>query len=414
MPRAGINPQLSVERFFQLSVLCLVTSGYLAVAGSGYLDLSTIVLTGLGLILRALWVTGVVQLKISDRVVTLVTLAYICFLPVGLPFVSRGFLQATVHLVFYLAVVKILTARSNRDYLYTAAIAFLEILAAAILSASLNFLLFLGVYLLSAVAAFTSAEIRRAMQKPHQIARSGLRRFHPRLAALAVFVTCGILVLTAGLFFFLPRGPNATLSRLVSRRLHVPGFSNEVTLGQIGEFKNSSSPVMHILPDSHDFPANLKWRGAALSEFDGKRWSNPSNLGKPLHAASGWTLVPGLRQQGRRLFYHVTLNAVDSDALFGAGRPEQLSVPFIHGPNDNLRLGYIPPDNFRYAVSSVLESLAPAADVISLNPSVRAKYLQLPSLDPRIRALAQQTIIGSGTDADRARAIESHLRTSYG
>ena len=34
MPRAGINPQLSVERFFQLSVLCLVTSGYLAVAGA--------------------------------------------------------------------------------------------------------------------------------------------------------------------------------------------------------------------------------------------------------------------------------------------------------------------------------------------------------------------------------------------
>jgi hypothetical protein len=414
MPRAGINPQLSVERFFQLSVLCLVTSGYLAVAGSGYLDLPTIILTAVGLLLRALLVTGAVQLKISDRLVTWVTLAYIGFYPLDYFFLSRAFLQATVHLVFYLAVVKILTARSNRDYLYTAAIAFLEILAAAILSASLNFLLFLGAYLLSAIAAFTSAEIRRAMQKPHQIARSGLRRFHPRLAALAVFVTCGILVLTAGLFFFLPRGPNATLSRLVSRRLHVPGFSNEVTLGQIGEFKNSSSPVMHILPDSHDFPANLKWRGAALSEFDGKRWSNPSNLGKPVHAASGWTLVPGLRQQGRRLFYHVTLNAVDSDALFGAGRPEQLSVPFIHGPNDNLRLGYIPPDNFRYAVSSVLESLAPAADVISLNPSVRARYLQLPALDPRIRSLAVQTITGVAIDADRARAIESHLRTSYG
>ncbi|HXI40725.1 MAG TPA: DUF3488 and transglutaminase-like domain-containing protein [Bryobacteraceae bacterium] len=414
MPRAGISPQLSVERFFQLSVLCLVTSGYLAVAGSGYLDWPTIVLTGAGLLLRAFLVTGVVNLKISDRLVTWVTLAYIGFYPLDYLFVSRGFLQATVHLVFYLAVVKILTARSNRDYLYTAAIAFLEILAAAILSASLNFLLFLGVYLLSAVAAFTSAEIRRAMQKPHQVARSGLRRFHPRLAALAVFVTCGILVLTAGLFFLLPRGPNAALSRLVSRRLHVPGFSNEVTLGQIGEFKTDSSPVMHVLPDSRDFPTNLKWRGAALSEFDGKRWSNPSNLGKPLYPVSDWTLVPGFRPEGRRFFYHVTLNAVDSDALFVAGRPEQLSVAFIHGPNDNLRLGYIPPDNFRYDVSSALEEPAPAADVISLNPSVRARYLGLPSLDPRIRALAEQTVAGIVIDADRARAIENHLRISYG
>src|SRR5579872_4377909 len=295
MPRAGINPQLSVERFFQVSVLSLVTSGYLAVAGSGFLDLPTIVLTGLGLVLRALLVTGVIKLQVPDRLVTLATLVYICFYLLDYFFVSHAFLQATVHLVFFLAVVKILTARTNRDYLYTAAIAFLEILAAAILSASLTFLLFLGLYLLSAVAAFTSAEIRRAMQKPHQIARSGLRRFHPRLAALAVLVTCGILVLTAGLFFLLPRGPNAALNRLVSRRLHVPGFSNEVTLGQIGDMKNDSTPIMHVLPDSRDFPTNLKWRGAALSEFDGKRWSNPSNLGKPLYPSSDWTLVPGFR-----------------------------------------------------------------------------------------------------------------------
>jgi hypothetical protein len=67
MPRPGINPQLSVERFFQLAVLCLVTSGYLAVAGSGYLDLPTVILTGLGLLLRALLVTGLVKLEVSER-----------------------------------------------------------------------------------------------------------------------------------------------------------------------------------------------------------------------------------------------------------------------------------------------------------------------------------------------------------
>ncbi len=414
MPRAGINPQLSVERFFQLSVLCLVTSGYLAVAGSGYLDLPTIILTGLGLVLRALLVTGAFEFKIPDRLVTLATLAYICFYPLDYFFLSRGFLQATVHLVFYLAVVKILTAASNRDYLYTAVIAFLEILAAAILSASLNFLLFLGIYLLSAIAAFTSAEIRRAMQKPHQIARSGLRRFHPRLASLAAFTTLGILVLTAGLFFLLPRGANATFSGLVSRRLHVPGFSNEVTLGQIGEFMQDSSAVMHVRPDSPDFPVNLKWRGVALSEFDGKRWSNPSNLGRPLHPINGWTVLPGLAPNMPRLFYHVTLNAVDSDVLFVAGRPEQLNKAFIQGPNDNLRLGYIPPDNFRYTVSSVLELPAPAPGMISLNPLDRRQYLQLPSLDPRIRALAEQIVAGFTTDGERARAIENYLRTSYG
>jgi transglutaminase-like putative cysteine protease len=416
MPRPGINPQLSVERFFQLAVLCLVSSGYLAVAGSGYIDLPTVVLTGLGLVLRALLVTGLVKLEISDRFVTAITLAYICFYPVDYYFLSRSFLVATVHLVFFLAVMKILTARTNRDYLYTAAIAFLEILAAAILSASLNFLLFLGLYLLAAIAAFTSAEIRRTMQKPHQIARSGLRLFHPRLAALAAFVTLGILFLTAGLFFLLPRSANATLSRLISHRMHVPGFSNEVMLGQIGEFKNDSSTVMHVRPNSRDFPDNLKWRGAALSEFDGKRWSNPFVTGQRIPLGpEGWALVTNRPQTGgRRLFYQVTLNAVDSDALFVAGRPEHMSVAVIRGPNDSVRLGFSPPDNFHYAVTSIVEDPSRAIDHTNLGAWERIRYLQLPPLDPRIRTLAGEVIAGFVTDIQRARSIENHLRTSYG
>lgn len=415
MPRAGINPHLSVERFFQLSVLGLVTSGYLAVAGSGYFDIPTIALTGFGLFLRAMLVTGILQFKISERLVTLLTLAYIAFYPLDYFFLSRGFLESTVHLVFYLAVMKVLTAHTNRDYLYTAVIAFLEILAAAILSANLSFLAFLGLYLLCAVAAFTSAEIRRAMQKPHQIARAGLRRFHLRLGGLAAFVTCGILLLTAGLFFVLPRSANATLSRLVSRRMHLPGFSNEVTLDQIGQIMRDSRAVMHIRPDpSSDFPNNLKWRGVALSGFDGKRWSNPSQRGRPIPLSEGWALVTNPPQAGRRLFYQVTLNAVDSDVLFIAGRPEQLDVAFIPGPNDSLHLSVAPPENFRYTVTSRFEDPGQVTAHSELTPEARARYLQLPPLDPRMRELAGHLVTGLSTDRERANAIENYLRTSYG
>ena len=53
MPRQDASAAVSVERFFQFSLLGLVASGYLAVAGSGYLDAPTIVLTAAGLLLRA-------------------------------------------------------------------------------------------------------------------------------------------------------------------------------------------------------------------------------------------------------------------------------------------------------------------------------------------------------------------------
>src|ERR1039458_6008862 len=56
MPRQDAGAAVSVERFFQFSLLGLVASGYLAVAGSGYLDTPAIALTTAGLLLRAVLV----------------------------------------------------------------------------------------------------------------------------------------------------------------------------------------------------------------------------------------------------------------------------------------------------------------------------------------------------------------------
>src|SRR5215831_18135741 len=240
MPRAESQAALSVERFFQLSLLGLVSSGYLAVVGSGYLDTPTIVLTTIGLFIRALWICGILRFTISERTTTILTLAYSAFFLLDYVALSREFLPATVHLLFFLAVMKILTAKSNRDYLYTAVIAFLELLAAAILSTNFNFFLFLALYLLFAIAALTSAEIRRSIERSTVTARSGLRHFSPRLGMLSAAVTLGILMLTAGLFFILPRTAEAAISRLISHRVFLPGFSNQVNLGDIGEIKTSS------------------------------------------------------------------------------------------------------------------------------------------------------------------------------
>src|SRR6267378_688068 len=92
------------------------------------------------------------------------TIAFIGFYPLDYQYLSREFLTATVHLVFFLAIIRILTAKTNRDYLYTAIIALLELLAAALLSIQLNFFLFLGSFLLFAIATLTSGEIRRAIE----------------------------------------------------------------------------------------------------------------------------------------------------------------------------------------------------------------------------------------------------------
>ena len=422
MARSTPGPAVSVERFFQLSILGLVASGFLAVAGSGSLDLPTLTLTTAGLVLRALLIVGVVRFEISDRALTAITLAYLGFFPLDYLFVSRGFLEATVHLIFFLAVMKILSARSNRDYLYTSAIAFMELLAAAILSANLNFFVCLVLYLFFAMAAFTSSEIRRAMDKQQQVARGGLRRFHSRLASLTVFVTAGILTLTAGLFFMLPRTADAAFRHLISHRIFLPGFSNEVTLGQIGQIKGSSRAVMHVRLISRQAPANLKWRGGALSDFDGRRWFNPPSAWRKIPVEDGRAELVDPRQRevvGARIGYHIDLNTIDSDALFFTGTPEVVAgfgQPYIYqAANDTYRLGHLPPEGFRYEAYSLPEGPRPAVGKGKGIPiGILRTYLQLPRLDGRIADLAWNATAGLRPDFDRARALESFLRKSYG
>jgi hypothetical protein len=424
MPRAAA----AVEKFFQLSLLGLVASGFLAVAGSGYLDAPTIFLTATGLMLRAAIAAGLLEIQIPERAITVLTIAYIGFYPLDYQFLSRDFFSATVHLLFYLAIARILSAKTNRDYLYTAIIALLELLAAALLSAQLNFFLFLGLFLLFAIATLTSSEIRRASQLVEQrsghIARASNLHLSPRLTALVALIAVGVLSMTAGLFFLLPRTANAALRRLVSKGYYLPGFSNQVTLGQIGELKTHSTAVMHVRVYNNKGRMNAKWRGAALSDFDGKRWFNLYDPGEGLIPVNGRLILADesqrRRHDGRLVSYRVDLKPLDTDALFFAGAPEVLNINaarLIRTTNGNYRIGLGPSDGLRYDVYSFLEE-EPPAELSGYEPQVpeaiRERYLQLPPLDARIPALARQMTTAEFSMRDRARAIERHLQQDYG
>jgi len=423
MPRQDALAAVSVERFFQFSLLGLVASGYLAVAASGFLDAPTIALTTTGLLLRAILICGLVRLNLSDRLTTIVTIAYAGFFVADYFLLSRDFLVATVHLLFFLAVMKILTAKSNRDYLYTAVIAFLELLAAAILSTNFNFFLFLALYLLFAVAALTSGEIRRSIERSTVTARSALKTFYSRLSLLSALVTLGILTLTAGLFFILPRTAEAAFSRLIAHRVFLPGFSNQVNLGDIGEIKTSSRPMMHIRIWSALAVAPMKWRGAALSDFDGKRWTNPSRQPETILVENGHVVLApaGLHPAGRRVNYHVDLEALENDTLFFAGTPETLDLgvrALYRTETSSFRLGHAVPQGFHYDVWSLLDDPPEGAPVRFPPPvlplAARQLYLQLPALDGRIGELARSFAASATDDLARARAIERHLRSDYG
>ncbi|MBZ5677455.1 MAG: DUF3488 and transglutaminase-like domain-containing protein [Acidobacteriia bacterium] len=414
-------PQQVVERFFQFSLLGMLASGYFAVLGSGYLDWPTTILTLAALCLRALMIPGILTLDIPGRVVAALTLLYIGFYPIDYYYISDGFLPAAVHLIFFLGCVKILTAKTLRDFTFVKVIAAMALLAAAVLSVSLTFFAFLAVFLLFTIATFSSGEVVRATrlfvssgETRRTLSRSGLRAFPRRLGMLSLGLFGGILVLTGGVFFVLPRTARAAFQRFVPERYHLPGFSNEVTLGEIGEIKQSSTPVMHVLSQGDGFLA-VRWRGAALTHFDGKRWFNLPAVEERLRTEGRRVVLhDGPPQPGRRIEYEIRLSDIASNVLFVAGTPESMiiDVPVVsRSSSGTLSVPRINGAGLRYAVSSLLTEEASSAQ---LSPDARVEALALPPVDDRIRRLALDMTAGLATGDEKARALERRLRHDYG
>lgn len=404
---------MSVERFFQFSLLGLITSGYLALAGTGYLDRFTLFLTFAGLLVRAAMVAGLLRFEVPSRAVSFAAVAYVAFFPIDLYFLAPSFLAATVHGVCFLAVLKILTGRSNRDYVYIGVISFIELIAAAVLSTQAGFFACLALYVVFAIAAFTSAEIRRGLGRTSQAIAPAKGRIAWPLAATAVASTCGILAITAGLFFVAPRTARVAAMFFPGPRL--TGFSNVVDLGGFGRISRDDRPVMHILPYSRSLPPDAKWRGAALSRFDGRKWTEPLLPGRPVATAHGLAEVADQsqrsRRDGRRMIYRVDLQNSGTGALFIAGIPEYINIDarsLAIMPGDAFRVFGPFRENLRYEISA--HSGPPLAE--PLPPSERARDLELPPVNVRIYALARKWA-GDAAPMERALRIQSHLQRDF-
>ncbi|PYY15884.1 MAG: hypothetical protein DMG61_05980, partial [Acidobacteria bacterium] len=132
-----------------------------------------------------------------------------------------------------------------------------------------------------------------------------------------------IVLGTITLFFVIPRKASAGyLSALSSRSDLSTGFSEEVKLGEIGELQQSGIVMMHVkFAPGSPVPRDLRWRGVALTMFDGRRWSTPHENSTAV-ATQGWAL--GLTAANARLFaghgervrYKVSLEPFGSRVFF--------------------------------------------------------------------------------------------------
>lgn len=417
--------RLSPAKLFEWALLGMLASAYLALLTSGAVDSPSLLIAGAAIVVRLLWVAGAVRFTVPDSATTALALAYIGFFPIDYYFLSREFLTATLHLVFFLAALITLRARTPREFFLVKAIAFSQILAACVLSLSLQFLVFLALFALCGIVAQVSGEIRYNLNQDFAIARRGLKGVSFRIAGLSLSLFAAILIIGCSLFFVLPRTAGMMFRGFHSERLRSAGYAGEVRLNQVGEIQLTPTPVLRARFNQAERVPGLKWRGDALVQFDGVRWYNRAPEASLIRPQNGQFPLVGpdyvWPRDVRRIAYEVKLDNVTGNELFFVGRPEVLRLDYAysitHTRNGQVRAGNLSGRGLQYyAYSYIPESGAPRhigwIDD-ELTQAVRTQTLALPEIDPRIAQLARDWTKGAPDNLVRGRMIERQLRTTF-
>ncbi len=421
-----------IQRFFEVSLYFMLFTGFAALAGTGKLDGSSVLIGLFALLVKGFLLIRRSNVLIPERWTNYLTLGYLFFFALDCFLLSRGFLGAIVHMVLFAAIVKIFSVHRDRDFVYLAILSFGMVLTASVLTVDSLFFAIFCVFVLLAVMTFVSMEMRRAwisaqpnlpsdMRKPRD-----LRRVPGALAWACALLVITIVIGTVALFFLVPRkATGGYLSAFAARNGISTGFSEEVRLGEIGEIQQSNDVVMHVkFAAGSRVPAELRWRGIALTNFDGSRWITDRDQEVMIPTTSG--VLPSLSHLPRttagrdqRVAYDVSLEPFGSRVFFVLpqavvinGRYRMIAVDLNNDTIFNA-------DNSRgitdYSVVSEIPPPMPPGGTNGQGPAVDRRYLQLPNyVDARISSLAERITEDEATDFRKASAIERYLSTTYG
>ncbi len=391
-------------------------------------------------------------IELSHQTATVMVVAYLIIFPLDVLFISRAFvagssnpslyaaLLGAVHFLLFVMLVRLYSATTDRDAFFLAILAFAAVLAAAILTVDTSFLVLFFIFLLFGVATFVGMEMRRGGKgavAPPFAQPAQERKLARALVLAALSVAAGAIIMGSALFFFFPRFSAGYLGRTSMQPSLMTGFTDDIELGQIGEIKKNPTVVMRVKTGKPVPYAPLRWRGIALSTFDGKRWSTPNHHPVALPPnPMGWIYVADpeqdLRSPATELHYEILVQPMATDAVFAPANAVSILGGFS-GENPtagfNARRTYL----FRDSTGSLFNPFRNYAPVryfgYSRLPTVNAAklraapekypdeilnvYLQLPPLDQRIPALARGAAGKARTSYDKALAIETFLRTRF-
>ena len=432
----AIPLQRAIDHYFELALYLLVLTGFATLAGTGGLDLPSVVIVSIPLAIRGYLLAKRRQFVISEQWTTPLSIAYFIFFALDYLLFSRSFLPCTIHLALFGLVVRTFSIRRERDHITLAILAFLMVLAAAVLTVDSTFLLCFAAFMLSAVATFVLMEMRRSgMSASIQARHSSDPHEHRHLAfSLARFAPALMLMILIGgaaLFFVMPRMSAGYLGGYSYGTDFASGFSDRVQLGQIGQIQQSDSVVMHIqIEGDQTGRYDLHWRGVALTKFDGQMWSSTkiqfplprrpdTSFAVPEHGEPVRSYASASLERERLIHYKVLMEPIGTNVFFLAPWAISLRGDYRLVAGDSG--GAVYNFDFQHAISryeAVSNVATPtAAELRSAGRNypteITESYLALPEVDLRVRRLAAQITNSAKSDYDKTSTIENYLRTNF-
>jgi hypothetical protein len=444
----------AVQRYFEVSLFLLVSTGVISLVSTRKLDLLTTIAAPLAIVYKAVRLGRGQGPEISARVATWFVLGYFLFFPLDLWVFSRdraadapnpilyAALLAAIHLLLFATVIRLYSARTNRDHGFLAVLAVAAMLASAILTVETGFLVALVAFLALAVSTFVALEIRRAgvdaVSPPLAPDTPLARRLNRALGTISLLVAFSALAIGIVIFFLIPRFTTGYMSAFDVQPNLVTGFGDDMALGAIGKIQQDPSVVMRIKVDGDSTrAAGVHWRGIVLTNFDGKRWFT-ADRGQTvvMPTADGDFLLNAPAYpagDSADLHYTVLMEPMATEAIFVAPRVRSLRGNFqeqVSRLGSNARRSFLLIDRtgsifnsahsgvkIRYEGFSSLPEIS-AGELrrasVDYPPEILAPYLQLPRrIDPRIRQLAADVTARAANPYDKAVNLELFLKSHY-
>jgi hypothetical protein len=338
---------------------------------------------------------------------------------------------ATISLAYFTALsqgLQLLDARPRKSEFVLVALALFQVILASNLTDSVYFSPLILIFLASVTWTLLVHTISmEAAEAGDPMAAAAI--LAPDLRRMTIRATGICMVLAIVIFVLFPRLKTNLFRGGPGSGLALSGFSDRVTLGDVGKIRLDHSLVLRVEGVEGELPTPDKayWRGLAFDEFDGTTWSisNSERVAsrRPISGVGRFGIELRPRKANDTIAQRIIREPVKAGVLFVPGDVQRIEGSFQHLEGDRNGGLYLPgrgDERIRYTIrAEAAERDAPRLrqDIAIAPLETRVggrrpahRYLSLPDLDPAVTERTRSIVAEAENDFDRALLIQESLR----